>query len=77
MKGSTYLKGGPEKVIVITLKGQGNVSVVNGRTFNGQMPKMDYLTDDEIAAVTSYVLATFGGERQFVSPEKVKTMRGQ
>ena len=77
LKGSSYLKGGPEKLIVITLKGQGNVSVVNGKKFNGQMPKMDYLTDEEVAAITAYVLASFGGEKQVVRSETVKSLRGQ
>lgn len=77
LKGSSYLQGGPEKLIVITLRGQGNVSVVNGRKFNGQMPRMDYLTDDEVAAVTAYVLSTFANERKSVSPEAVKSLRGK
>lgn len=77
IKGSSYLQGGPEKLIILTLKGQGNVSEVNGKKFNGQMPKMDYLTDDEVAAVTAYVLATFGQERKPVSPDLVQRLRSQ
>ncbi len=75
LKGSSYLQGGPEKLITITLKGQGNVSVVNGKKFNGQMPKMDYLTDEEIAAVTAYVLASYANERKPVSVEAVRSLR--
>lgn len=77
LKGSPYLQGGPEKLITITLKGQGNVSVVNGKKFNGQMPAMDYLTDEEVAAITAYVLASFGNERKPVSPEVVRKLRNQ
>lgn len=77
IKGSAYLRGGPEKLITLTLKGQGNVSEVNGKKFNGQMPKMDYLTDEEVAAVTAYVLAVFGSDRQPVSPDLVRRLRAE
>lgn len=77
LKGSPYLEGGPEKLITITLKGQGNVSVVNGKKFNGQMPAMAYLADEEVAAITAYVLAAFGSERELVSPEMVRALRNQ
>lgn len=75
LKGSSYLTGGPDKLITIILKGQSGVSVVNGKKFNGQMPKMDYLTDEEVAAVTAYVRASFADQREIITVEQVKTLR--
>lgn len=75
LKGSNFWKSGPNQMIVLLLKGQGGVSVVRGEKFKGEMPPMDFLTDDEIAAVTAYVRATFGNQREFVEPTAVAKQR--
>lgn len=75
LKGTDFWKGGPDKMITLLLKGQGGVSVVKGQKFNGEMPPMDFLTDEEIAAVTVYVRAAFGNQREFVDPAAVAKQR--
>lgn len=75
LKGSSYLAGEPDPLIKIILEGQNRVSVVNGKKFNGYMPKMDYLTDEEVAAVTAYVRSTMAEQRETISAEQVKALR--
>ncbi len=75
LKGSAIVAGDPSKVISIILFGQSNVSMVNGRKFNGNMPKMDYFTDAEVAAITAYVRATFADKQEAIDPALVKSLR--
>lgn len=64
-------------MITLILKGQSRVSVVAGKPFNGEMPAMDYLTDEEIAAVTAYVLTTFAEKKVAVEPGLVTELRAE
>jgi len=72
LRGNVYWRGGPEPLLRLLLHGQGGVSVVNG-----QMPPMDYLTDEEMAAVTAYALATFGGKPVEVSAGQAARLRAE
>ena len=75
LKSSSYLTGEPGKLITIILEGQNRVSIVNGKKFNGYMPKMDYLTDEEVAAVATYVRSTMAEQHETISAEQVKALR--
>lgn len=75
LKGSAVVVGPPAQVISIILNGQAGVSMVNGKKLNGQMPKMSYFSDEEIAAVTAYVRATFADKQEAVDPALVKSLR--
>jgi len=75
LKGSVFWKQDADALIRLLLHGQGGVSVVNGQKFNGQMPPMDNLSNEEIAAVTTYVRATFGGKTEAISPVQVGKLR--
>jgi len=73
--GSSFWQDGPRRTITLILKGQSRVSVVDGKPFNGEMPAMDYLTDEEIAAVTAYVFTQFAERKEGVEPETVAELR--
>lgn len=75
LKGSPVLAGPPEETITIILRGRQNQSVVNGKRFNGIMPKQDTLTDREIAAVVAYVRDQFAGKEDVAQPADVAAMR--
>ncbi|HTL39143.1 MAG TPA: copper-containing nitrite reductase [Kofleriaceae bacterium] len=55
---------------------QGELTV-NGTTYNGVMPPMAFLTDDEIAGALSYVRTSFGNNLGPVKPETVAKVRGE
>src|SRR5262249_54351036 len=75
---SDYLASTPkEKIIGHLLRGlQGPVTVL-GTTYNGQMPALGFLSDDEIAAVLTYARSAFGNNLSRVSSEEVARARGQ
>jgi nitrite reductase (NO-forming) len=48
---------------------------VNGMTYNGAMPPMAFLSDDEIAAALTYARASFGNKLSPVTPAEVAKVR--
>jgi nitrite reductase (NO-forming) len=75
---SDYLASAPaDKIIGHVLHGlQGPVTVL-GTTYDGQMPALAFLSDDEIAAVLTYVRASFGNQLSRITPEQVAKVRAQ
>jgi mono/diheme cytochrome c family protein len=63
----------PMRIVLIGL--QGSVEV-GGATFNGTMPAFGArLTDQELAAVLSYVRSSWGNDAPAISPGDVKAVR--
>lgn len=73
--GSAFWKNEPARLITMILRGQSGVSIVDGKVFHGEMPAMAYLSNEEIAAVTAYVFARFGGRTLSVEPSEVAAAR--
>ena len=75
---SDYLASAPKaKIIGHVLHGlQGPVTVL-GNTYNGAMPAMSFLSDEEIAAVLTYVRSSFGNKLDPVTPAEVAAVRDQ
>lgn len=75
---SDYLASAPkEKVIGHVLHGLQGPVTVNGMTYNGQMPPMQFLTDEEIAGALSFARASWGNHLDGVTPAEVARVRGQ
>jgi nitrite reductase (NO-forming) len=49
--------------------------VVNGKKYHGTMTPLNYLSDDQIANVLTYVRNSFGNEGASVSADDVKRVR--
>ncbi len=75
---SEWVLGDVETLIKLTLKGlQGPIEVL-GKTYPGQVPMTPFegiLSDEELAAVLTYVRNDFGNQASAVSPETVKSVR--
>lgn len=71
---SDYFAGDKTKVIKAITKGLSGKITVNGKTFDGVMPKQT-LSDNQIASVATYVLNSFGNKGGEVSPAEVKRHR--
>jgi mono/diheme cytochrome c family protein len=70
----------PGRVIRIVLDGLSGPLQVEGQSFNGTMvPWKDVLSDEEIAAVLTYVRqnADWGNKAPAVTPEQVKAVRAK
>jgi nitrite reductase (NO-forming) len=69
-----YVKN-TNKIIDVILYGQFGKVKVNGKKYNTDMPAQDYLTDEQIADVLTYIRSNMGNKYPAVTPEQVKARR--
>ena len=70
------LPEGPNRIIRVVLNGAAGPFVVNGAQYNNVMvPWRDALSDDDIAAVLTYVRNDWGNKAPAVTPAQVKVIR--
>ena len=75
---SDYLAAAPKaKLIGHVMHGLTGPVTVNGMTYNGQMPPMQFLSDEEIAGALSFARASWGNKLDKVTPAEVAAVRGQ
>jgi mono/diheme cytochrome c family protein len=71
-----YVNGSPERFAAMILKGNVGPITVDGKLFNNVMPPQEaMLTDEKVAAVMTYVRASFGNNSPPVAPEVVTAAR--
>jgi nitrite reductase (NO-forming) len=57
--------------------GRSGQITVNGKSYSGTMVPMNYLTDEQIANVLTYVRNSFGNTGDSISIDEVKQIRAQ
>ena len=72
-----YLMADKERSIRIVLQGQTGELEVNGKKYNGTMTPLNYLSDDDIANVLTYVRNSFGNNGDAVTPAEVRRTRSE
>jgi mono/diheme cytochrome c family protein len=73
---SPYVNGSPERFAAIILKGNAGPFTVDGKPYNSVMTAQEaVLTDDKIAAVMTYVRASFGNTSGPVTADVVAAAR--
>lgn len=78
LAGTRWVNEDEERLIKITLKGMLGPITVNGKEYMGAMTPFEaLLTDEEIAAVLTYVKNSFGNSSGTISPELVKKVRDE
>ena len=77
LAGSDYLKGDRKQVIAVALFGLSGPTTVNGVDYNGVMPSLGHLPDEDLAAALTYVLGSWGNDGAAVSVEEVATVRAE
>ena len=73
-----WVTGDPERLIKITLHGLIGPITVQGREYPGQVPMTPFrnlLTDEEVAAVLTYVRNSFGNRASAIHPSQVEAVR--
>ncbi len=77
LTGTRWVLGNEDRLIKLTLNGLLGPMEIKGKHYTGQVPMTPFrgLSDDEIAAVLTYVRNAFGNEAPPVSPEKVGQIR--
>ena len=74
---SDYLEGDRKKVMTAALFGLSGPITVNGVEYNGVMPSMGYLPDEDLAAVLTYVFKSWGNDGAAVSVGEVAALRAE
>lgn len=73
--GSEWVSGNKKKLIEVVLNGLSGNITVNGKPYNGVMPPHDFLKDEEIAQILTYIRLGFGNYAGIVTPDEVKKVR--
>ncbi len=74
---SDFLKGNRRDVMQAALFGLSGPITVNGVDYNGVMPSMGYLNDEDLAAALTYVFASWGNSEAAVSVAEVAALRAE
>ena len=65
------------RMIEVVFNGLTGAIEVNGQRYNGMMPPMGHLKDDEIADILTYVRSSWGNEGDAVSAAEVAAVRAK
>lgn len=68
---TTYLKSNKNKLACIIKNGLNGEITVGGKTYNGQMPAQQDLSDIEIAEIITYITNSFGNNQGLKRTEDV------
>ncbi|MEJ0057421.1 MAG: hypothetical protein WDN75_18245 [Bacteroidota bacterium] len=63
LSGTSFVKGDKNTLIPIVLKGMSN-QVIDGQKYHNVMPPLDFLTDEQVADVLTYVRNSFGKQSE-------------
>jgi len=67
---------GDSKVLIgIVLNGKEGEITVKGRTYNGSMPELSMLNDDQIANILTYIRLRFNNDSTAITSEEVSKVR--
>ena len=69
------IMGNAEYVIENVLAGRQGELTVNGVTYNGVMPAMSYLSDQDVADIVTYVLNSWGNDGATITADQVAAQR--
>lgn len=72
---TSYVTGDIKKLVTWVLKGSTENIPIDGKTYSNNMPAQNYLKDDQIADVLTYVRNSFGNTSSAVTPADVKGVR--
>ena len=78
LAGSEWVQGNPSHMIPIPLIGLSGPISVKGQQWNLAMPAMGAnLSDEDLAAVLSYIRQSWGNNGSEITPEQVQKLRAQ
>ena len=72
---SEYVNGDVKWLVSSLVKGLEGPITVKGVEYDNMMPAVDYLTDDEIANILTFLRSNFGNNSGKVSAEEVNKLR--
>lgn len=72
---TSYVTGDKKKIITWVLSGTTEKIEIDGEYYSNNMPPQNYLKDQEIADVLTYIRNSFGNESSAISAADVKAIR--
>jgi len=75
LSGSEWVQGDKQRLIKIILEGMDGPMQVKGKVYHGTMPKNNFLDDDQIADILTYIRQSFGNNASIVDSKEVKKVR--
>lgn len=76
LSGADWVVGSPDRLIRIPLAGLTGPIEVKGQTWNLAMPAMGAaLSDDDLAAVLTYMRSAWGNQAEAITPDQVAAVR--
>lgn len=72
---TSYVLGDKNRLIKIILNGMSEGAEIDGETYTNIMPPHNFLTDQEVADVLTYVRSSFGNKTTAIKATEVKTIR--
>jgi len=78
LAGSDWVTGDPDRLIKLVMHGLYGPIEVLGKRYDGQVPMTAYgglMSDEEMAAVLTYVRNSFGNEASMIKPEQIDAVR--
>jgi mono/diheme cytochrome c family protein len=72
---TSYVLGSKTKLIRVLLKGMNNHEEIDGETYSNSMAPFNFLTNQQISDVLTYVRNSFGNKATVVTPGDVKYVR--
>lgn len=67
--------GKKDDFINVLLNGLKGPIVVHGKTYNQQMPKQDFLSNEDLAHIINYVNTSFENKAPEVTPDDIQALR--
>jgi nitrite reductase (NO-forming)/hydroxylamine reductase len=77
LAGSDYLQGNRKEVLAAALFGLEGPITVNGVQYDGVMPSLGHLPDEDLAAAITYVFGSWDNNLAAVSVEEVAALRAE
>ncbi len=74
---TSYVLGDKTRLIKVILNGLATGEEIEGETYTNVMPAHNFLKDQEIADVLSFVRNSFGNKAGVVSAAEVKSVRAK
>lgn len=74
---TVYVLGDKKRLVGIVLNGMDEPLEIDGETYSNVMAPHEFLKDQEIADVLTYVRNSFGNKASAVTAEEVKTVRAE
>jgi len=70
-----WVLGDKDRLIDIVLNGMNSIVEVNGESYNGVMPAFNFLSDDELALILTYVRQNFENNASVVIEKDIRSAR--